>query len=173
MRRSLWATLHDGTLERIVVEDGLVTLTFDVPHVRDHAALGDQARFVLRARGAVSLAALAWNDPAAPRPTSSDAAEAKAWRALGTMRSLAWETFATTVAASGLAVVEAEIEQPESGSHLLLLGGDLAPTWYWVEVRIEASDLSFAHETGVSLPLDTLEALGEAYWSAWNERRSK
>lgn len=177
MRRSLWSALHDGSLERIVIADGATTLTFDVPHVRHEAKLGSDARFVLSARGSVSLAALAWIDPMTPRPPSSDPAEAAAWSKLGTMRSLDWDAFAAAIERSvaeadgGMAIVQAEIMQPAEGPSSLVLRGDLAPQWYWVEVRVEATRISFARETGEELEVEPIVALGEAYWEAWGAER--
>lgn len=163
MRRSLSATLHDAMLERVAIEDGLATLTFDVEPLR--ALLGADARLVLLARGSVSLAALAWKEPLTPWP--SEAAARTDWPKLGTMRSLDWDLFAASLAASGLEVVEAELKQGEGARDVVLLGGSFTHPYTWVEVRVEANAVAFARETGEAIVLDALGALGEAYWEAW------
>jgi len=169
--RSLWASLHDGLLERVRIEDGLVSLVVDVPHVRHHAKLPSEARFCVRAVGQPSLSVMRWCEPTAPRPMGHDEAAYTAWSALGTLRSIDWNAFAASLREPEAKLDIVEAEQAPSGDRVALtLGGNYRgplAAYAWMLLRVEAASLTFAHEGGAEIPVDAFEALGQAYWDAW------
>lgn len=71
-----------------------------------------------------------------------------------------------------MTVVKAENAQPENGPHVLVVQGEVAPTWYWVEVRVEATPMAFERETGEAIAHGALAALGEACREAWRKDRA-
>ncbi len=175
--RSLWASLHDGRVERAQIEDGVASLRVDVPHVRHHAGLPREARFTIRASGAAALSVTRFHPPDAPRPPGGDTAAAAAWSALGTMRSMDWDAFARSLLEP---LVRFDIEEPERvrvGDRvaLVLRGGHRHPVdgYAWVELRVEARSIVLAHEGGREIAESELEALGEAYWAAWRARNAE
>lgn len=169
--RSLWVILHDGLLERVRIEDGLVSLVVDVPHVREHAKLHDDARFCVRARGLPSLWVAQYHAPSVPPPAGHERPAAVAWRALGTLRSIDWDAFAASLAEPDS---ELEILDPllvPSGERVALTLGcehrHSQAKYDSVELRLEAASITFAHEGGEEIPLDAFEQMGRAYWEAW------
>jgi hypothetical protein len=185
----LWSTLHDGYLTRVdELGDGEVTVTFDTPHVRQHARLPKGARFVARLRGEVSLVAATWEPP--PRPSNvknlADREAVEAWHLAMEiryeaakrmpMKSRDWDDFVARVRTRD---TELEVLQAELGPRrhrrrglALWIAGQLTPKRD-VEfvLTLGAREISFERENGRPMTTERLVALGDRYWAKWARRK--
>jgi hypothetical protein len=90
------------------------------------------------------------------------------------MRSIDWNAFAVSLEAANAKLDIVEAEQEPCGARMALtLGGDYRgplAAYAWMQIRVEAERITFAHEGGDEIPVDAFGALGEAYWEAWRAR---
>ena len=180
MHQSLWACLHDAGLIEIRSDRGLrtVTLTLRIEHLRRHAGLPTETRWVLHCHDVTRVMArtwLPWPSPAPDTrglPREQESAAIADWQGKGRTTSIGWDDLEQAVADGGIWLSNADLAGLESAMSLTGCGNHQDDDRFF-EFEIVAQRLSCRRTDGTELDIAALIELGEHYWDSIDQRTNE
>lgn len=177
MQQSLWTCLHDASLTALDSDrqHRTITLTLQIEHLRRHAALPAETRWVLQCHDVTRAVATTWVPSPSPSPDTRGLSREQElvaiaeWQAKGRTTSIGWNDFEQVVAHGSVCLSEANLGMRD-GAIVLTSCGNHEDGDRFFEFEIVGQRVSCQRTDGTHLEVTALIELGDRYWEAFEQR---